>query len=183
MVYVAHLPVADALGVRATSGPDRGRADGMRHRHPRRSPRGHHGDRGRQLVAGHAPYRWLGCRDPGSPLTRAHRSRALVPQYGHGSDELAPQGLTGGSWRETGRSAGSLRHEPAKPCCGWITWATASGRRRRLWLNALSEASVAIRYIQVRRDDLCSKRSKACHARRYVSCTRSSASPTEPVIR
>jgi hypothetical protein len=50
-------------------------------------------------------------------------------------------------------------------------------------VERVRQTFVAIRYIQVRTDDRCSKRSNARQARRYVSCTRSSASCTEPVIR
>ena len=45
------------------------------------------------------------------------------------------------------------------------------------------QALVAILYIQVRTDARPSKEWKAFQARRYVSCTRSSASVADPVIR
>ena len=80
-----------SLGVRATPGPDRARADGVRHSHPGRSPRRHGGDRGRQFVAGHAPHRRLGRRDPGSPLTGARRGRALARARGGPGEPEAGQ--------------------------------------------------------------------------------------------
>ena len=57
-----------------------------------------------------------------------------------------------------------------------------SGRRPRRSI-AVRHAFVAIRYSQVRTDDRPWNPSKDRHARRYVSCTRSSASSAEPSIR
>ena len=57
-----------------------------------------------------------------------------------------------------------------------------SGRRPRRSI-AVRHTLVAIRYSQVRTDARPSNPSKDRHARRYVSCTRSSASSAEPSIR
>ena len=56
------------------------------------------------------------------------------------------------------------------------------GRRPRR-SSAVRHALVAIRYSQVRTEDRPSNPPNDRHARRYVSCTRSSASSTDPSIR
>ncbi len=63
---------------------------------------------------------------------------------------------------------------------------TASGRTRRAvarLARALRQAFVAMRYSQLRTEARPSKRSTARQARRSVSCTRSSASSSEPSMR
>jgi PPOX class probable F420-dependent enzyme len=73
----------------------------------------------------------------------------MTSRSGTGSSQVTPSG--GCRAGAAGSSDGGPRPD-------------GSGRRR-LRLSALSEALVAIRYIQVRTDDLRSKRPKACHAR------------------
>ena len=70
----------------------------------------------------------------------------------------------------------------ASASCAGAPSPDGSGRRPRRSI-AVRHTLVAIRYSQVRTDERPSNPSKDRHARRYVSCTRSSASSAEPSIR
>src|ERR1700733_7286745 len=91
VLYVAHLPSLDMLSPDAVAEMEVNFDDIARELHdqaseqlsgreenPRPPPRRHRGDRGRELIARHAPHGRLGRRQPRPPFTGAPGGRALA---------------------------------------------------------------------------------------------------------
>lgn len=122
--------------------------------------------------------RWFGdssCRAVAHASVMFSRARSLSSGVGAGLDQSIASGS--GSSHASARSFKAVRGSPAGAPKPW-------GRTRlEADDSALRQVLVAIRYIQVRTEDRPSKSWKARQARRYVSCTWSSASTGDPIIR